>query len=246
MVENINPYDADLFKNQFESNDFVQKMYKEPFTDVVWEDTFKQRHKETLTGRHHAYRRVMYMASFYYLEFLQYTRPAKIYDIGCGANLFSLFYPNIVGISGPNIRGDDETPFGDELGTFDSEYVKANASRFESAFSINALHFTNFESLQKVMQDFIALIKPGGRGYLALNIARLDDHSGSQEMLELFNAYSGEPDYKYRTVDRKAIYRYIRDAVSQLHSINILSFEIVATADEYIDGNIRLVFEKNV
>lgn len=245
MIENINPYDAEKFKEEFTGSSVHDKLRRMPYTDIVWEDEFKPYHNQTVTGRHFAFRRVMYMASFYYIRFLQEVKPAITYDIGCGANIFAQFFP-VHGISGPNRYDDDEMIYGDERGEVNDEYVERCTNRFPSAFSINALHFTNFKNLQHTMEGFIKMIRPGGRGYLALNIARLDDYTGPEEMLELFGIiFTGKSrDYAYSEYERSKIDSYIREAVSNLKGIDILAFEIVPTHDEYIDGNIRLVFEK--
>lgn len=241
---NLNPYNSNQFKKEFNSSKIVKNLKKDLYTKIVYEDVFKKRYNETITGRYQAYQRIVYMASFYYIKYLQEINPKFIYDIGCGANIFKQFIPNIRGIGGPNIRGEDEQIYADEIGYVNDEYIALNKNRFESAFTINALHFTNFRSLQKTIQGFITMIKPGGRGYIALNIARLDDYSGPEEMMELFNIKSRSNDYNYTAQERIVIDTYIRNIIDKLTNIKPLVFELIETNDEYIDGNIRLVFEK--
>ena len=95
MVENIRPYNAEEFEKSYSDSFIARRLASAPYTKVVWEDTFKQRHTETITSRHHAFQRIMYMATFYYLEMLQDKRPKVVYDLGCGANIFKKYFTNV-------------------------------------------------------------------------------------------------------------------------------------------------------
>lgn len=99
---------------------------------------------------------------FYILDHISDNSDLPIHDIGCGMNIFKHFY-NLVGI-------DLEHDHADMHCDFDDEFVAENFERFDNAISINAIHFCHPTELRKRACGFFDLIKPGGYGYLTVNI----------------------------------------------------------------------------
>lgn len=177
------------------------------------------------------------MVPFFYLKELLDENPKQIYDLGCGWNIFKKYIPNIVGVS-PKRRSKNPKHFGaqldsraDEHGFIDERYIAAHQNFFESVFSINALHFRigGLIELGKIVTDFASMIKPGGRGFLALNLARLIDFTYNEEFIKsLNNDYDG----------------YVRKVLSGLNLNYIIVDVNFNNMDSWMDGNIRIVFKK--
>jgi len=176
------------------------------------------------------------MVPFYYLKELFGKNPNQIYDLGCGWNIFKKYIPNIIGVS-PKRKSKRPEHFAcaidhmaDVHGFVDKYYIATHQKFFESVFSINALHFRlgGLADFEKIVTDFASMIKPGGRGFLALNLARLIDFTSDDFLKSLDNNY----DHYVRTILQKINLNYI---------ILDIDFE---NMDCYMDGNIRIVFEK--
>ena len=107
------------------------------------------------------------IVTFYYLEFLQEKNPDKIYDIGCGWNLWKRYIPNIHGV-------DCNSKYADELATYNTDWVTKHERKLEAAFTINmdvGLKDNapcTFRNLQDQVLEFSKIIAPGGRGYISL------------------------------------------------------------------------------
>lgn len=113
------------------------------------------------------------IVTFYYLQMLQETNPKKIYDIGCGWNIWKKYMPNIIGV-------DDRSRYADILDKYNDQFVKKYYKKMDSAFTINmdfALktvvetgyrEATNFKTFGNHLMEFADLIKPGGRGYISV------------------------------------------------------------------------------
>ena len=179
---------------------------------------------------------VFSMVPFYYLKELLEKNPSNIYDLGCGWNIFKKYIPNIIGVS-PKRKSNRPEHFAgtidsmaDVHGFIDKWYIDTHQNFFESVFSINALHFRigGLAEFEKIVVDFASMIKPGGRGFLALNLARLIDYTSDDFLKSLDNKY----DHYIRTILQKINLNYL---------ILDVNFDIM---ESYMDGNIRIVFEK--
>jgi len=113
------------------------------------------------------------IVSFFYLNMLQEVTPSKIYDIGCGWNVWKRYMPNIIGV-------DSVSPYADIKEEYNDQFVDKYYRSLESAFSIN-MNFalrknattgiqepTTFENLGDHLMEFSSIIKEGGRGYLSI------------------------------------------------------------------------------
>ena len=159
---------------------------------------------------------------FYYIDWLQQSKPSKIYDLGCGWNIFKRYYTNIIGI-------DPTFADADMHGVVDSAYIKEHQEYFESVFSINALHFIPLSGMKKRVSNFASMIKPGGRGWLTMNAMR---------MLERDTDVFGDKDKEY-------IEAYIKEQLSSLPNVQSVDIDL-SVMDDFLDGNIQIVFSKNL
>ena len=232
-MKNINPYPQPQFEEKFKLGSIYQELIKD-FDHVTFEKYFDFTCTESKTPRENLGSRInvqTYFTAvpFYYLEFLLEKNPTQIYDLGCGWNIFKKYIPNIVGIGAENPTSLHY--YADQHDHVDDGFIQGHRDHFESVFSINALHFFPLSRLQQRVSDFVSMIRPNGRGYLALNIARMLEKENT-------NMFSGFTIKNYED--------YVNDQLSTLQ-LNYCVYDVEINErsfDEVMDGNIRLVIEK--
>jgi hypothetical protein len=236
-MNNINEYSELDFRNRFENSE-IHKQLKQDFTHIIWEKCLPTiipyRLFETgLTPRQWAGESLFYVVPFYYIEKLLETNPTTIYDIGCGWNVFKKYIPNIIGID--KMTENPKLFYADKEGQFDDEFVSTNQGQFESAFSINSLHFRSLADLKKVISDFVSTIKSGGRGFLTLDIKRMLEQTSDEETIRLFST---------NTPTIEQYDKYVREELAKVDCKYIVVDVDLSILDEYMNGNIRIVFER--
>ncbi len=232
-MNNLNEYNEDKFCQEFEYTDIAQTAKKE-FDQLCWHKTNRNLYSYGTPRKIHGTvnQTRFSMVPFYYLQPLIEKNPKEIYDLGCGWNIFKKFIPQIIGVS-PE-QGVDF--FGDIFDIVDDNYIKGHQNYFESVFSINALHFRPLDKLRQSVYDFISMVKPGGRGFLAVNLQRYIDQTSKEYLTTIFGTAAPS---------KVAYDSFVRDALSTI-GINFLIIDIDFnnTLNDGMDGNIRLVFEK--
>ena len=168
------------------------------------------------------------MVPFYYIDFLMQKQPEEIYDLGCGWNLFKRYFP-VIGIGAEDIKFiNNEVKFWDLHDFVDDEFIAGHQNYYNSVFSICALHYHPLSTIRKIVCDFYSIIAPGGRGWLSLN---------SQRMVE--------KDKKFHSSSSSEIQEYINTQLEDLPGkILAQDVDIIGCKDNYMDGNIQIVFEK--
>lgn len=227
-MKNVNQYNEVEFTESFKKTKIYQSLNKD--FDLVYFGNNVDELVTSSTPRHIIGLRRTSAVPFYYLEFLTEKTPETIYDLGCGWNLFKRYIPNIIGIGAENVELDQF--FGDIHDFVDDDYVKNHQEYFESVFSINALHFHPLSELRKIATDFASMIKPGGMGYLALNLEKMLAVERDKEKFK-----------DYTTADLDV---YVRQQLNDLPiSVEYLVFDVDLTVrDAYMDGNIRFVCQR--
>jgi len=176
-------------------------------------------------------RPVFSVVPFFYLGFLLEKNPTLIADIGCGANLFKKVIPQIHGID----PGTDNQ-MADEHDFFDAEFSRGHTNAYPSAFSICAIHFLSLSKLGERIMEFANIIESGGRGFLAMNIERMLEHTSEDELVRLTDT---------PTPDRDTLSEYVDDVIRALPLKFLVVDNLVKEyVNEAVNGNIRLVFEK--
>jgi len=162
----------------------------------------------------------LHVAPFFYILKLLEKSPKVLADIGCGINFFKNFIPEIVGID------PTEHPDVDEVAFFNDAYSNAHTNSFDCAMAINSIHFISLNDISNQLRSFSNIIKPGGRGFITLNAKRMIEHT---EDFVLDNQLSS----------------HIKQQVDQALP-NVLAYDdyIQTELDEAMNGNIRVVFEK--
>jgi hypothetical protein len=224
-MNNLNPYNEDEFKKQFELTSIYSQIVKD-FDITVFDENFNY---EVQTGTVREWygsrerRTIFSLVPFYYINYLTQHNPKKIYDIGCGWNIFKKYIPNIIGTSGETPDSIDY--YGDEYGYVDKNYIKNHQGYFESAFSINALHFVHLTHIRQRVLDIVSMVAPGGRIFLSLNLCR---------MIEVDPNFDG---WSMKDVD--AWVRIQLDNMPFIYEVFELNF--LERKDDFLNGNIRMV-----
>lgn len=232
-MKQLNPYDLSLCKQYVEQRGF-ESIIKNKYGELTQFDY------KIITDAHgfgfcNTPRRSMLtpacgMASFYYLEPLLESNPQSIVDVGCGFNFFKLLIPNLIGL--------DATDQADIDRYFDQEWADANLEKFDAAFSTNALHFVALDSFVDTVHLFSSIIRPGGKGYISFNVARMVERSSQQLLTD-----TGLND-QLSTLN-KSLENYIVNEIDKIKlKLLIVDVLIQQQSDEALDGNIRIVFEK--
>ena len=178
---------------------------------------------------------VISVIPFYYISMLTEILPNKIADIGCGGNMFKDIFPMIHGI-------DPYSSKADECAQFNSEFSISHTNEYDCAMSINAIHFKSIENFSEQFHAFANVIKPGGRGFLAINSRRMMEKASKETLISLFKSpvYEISPKDESDYLDSEIL------KITNSRKINILAVNncIEQYPDESMDGNLRIVFEK--
>ena len=227
-MKNINEYKKDEFYAQFYNSDLC-KQIKKDFDILSWEKYYQRDFILTprqIIGEIQKQSTVFSMVPLYYINYLLEKNPKEIYDIGCGWNIFKKYIPNIIGVGAEELN--TEHFFGDIHDVWDSDFVYHHNEFYESIFSINALHFRPIDDLRKVVNEFASVIQKGGRGFLALNLARMVERAVDDKFFQIKFDFD----------------KYIRNELKDV-GFKYIVFDVDVTIyDESLDGNIRLVIEK--
>ena len=225
-MQNINPYNEDHCRKYCYQSGFLNQI-KLDFNCLSWTKNYYSRY----TPREDLGVSTFSMVPFYYLEKLLEKDPVNIYDLGCGWNIFKKYIPTIIGVS-PTHNQDNYADIHDLV---DDEYIKGHTNFFDSVFSINALHFTSLENLEEVVTGFVSMIKPSGRGFLSLNLMRMIECSSIEFLENSIGTTRTGIDYE----------QYVRSVLEKINiGYLIVDVDFSKTLDDYMDGNIRLVIDK--
>lgn len=198
MQLNINQYQQEVFQKKFVETDIFKKLqsdYPNISFDNWWRPPFfsgtpsstvniADQWSNKKTGREIAALRGYFDAvAFYYLDYLLVDNPIHIYDLGCGANLFKKYIPNIIGIgaelpSSPNYHGDIH-------GIVDEQFIQQHQKYFNSVFSFVALHFIPLVDIRQRVLDFSSMIVAGGKGVLTLDLHRMLERTTPSQLEDI-------------------------------------------------------------
>lgn len=236
---NKNQYDQDACKLFVEKHNIQQRVSSK--YNIKRQDRFlfnkylpEKWHKQNSTPREQMIHPAVPMCSFYYINYLIRENVDYIADIGCGINFFKDVLPI-------RVHGIDGIGDYDEQNLFDEHFVKNHENFYDSAISIDALHFIPITKFKNRVMEFYKVIKPGGRAYLAMNAARLIDFTDKNVLNSIFE----NTRYGRDRPQDKELNDYILAELKTL-PINFLVVDCIIDEiyDEFMDGNIRLVFEK--
>jgi len=164
--------------------------------------------------------KIIDMAPFWYINFLLEKNPLQIIDLGCGNNLFKKYIPIIHGIDPLSNVGSDQKDI------FDTSFSENHSNQFESVMSINALHFISFKNYGQQLKEFSNIIKPNGRGFITFNVARMKEYT------DLIDMPTNVSEYIWSETEKN------------LDNILVYDDYVTDIEDEYLNGNIRIVFDK--
>lgn len=224
-MHNINPYDEQKCRAYCQQLEFFNQIQTD-FDRLSWTKNYCS---PRCTPREYLGVSTFSMVPFYYLEKLLEKDPVNIYDLGCGWNIFKRYIPTIIGVS------PTQDNYADIHDLVDDKYIKGHTNFFDSVFSINVLHFKSLEKLEKIVTEFVSMIKPGGRGFLSLNLMRMVERSSFEFLEKSIGTNRTSIDYE----------QYVRSVLEKINiGYLIVDIDFSRTLDDYIDGNIRLVIDK--
>jgi hypothetical protein len=245
---NIAPYNEIEFREKFQHTDIYRQLCND-YDDVSFENTVEWDWPPTPRERMASARKSRFSAvPFYYLEYLTRHNPEHIYDMGCGANYFRKYIPNIIGIGNEPI---DNKHFKGQLhGKFDDQWVRENQSRFQSIFSICSLHFIPFTAMRQRVLDFASTLAPGGRAYLALNTSRMIERMMWDKVEHNSSVNFSTPRPEMESMIRQQLsdmpFTYeVFDVNIEQSGHRCLRHDYRPQFDDVIDGNIRIVIWNN-
>lgn len=221
-------YDQESFKKIFEDE---RESFK--FLGHVLEFI-----EETITPRGWLSFSIFDAVPLYYLKYLTDLNPAIIYDIGCGCNIFKKYIPNIQGIDIPALKNDLIKNYADiyDDSLINNSFYVNNFEKFDSAFSICSLHFYSLLDIRKRVIQFSSLISKGGRGFIALNIARMLECCLKVESIDFS---------KLKANQINQIDQFVRKELYNLpFKIEVFESYITKGQDNWLNGNVRIVFTK--
>jgi hypothetical protein len=237
-MQNLNEYNEEKFKNEFENTDLCRQIKKD-FDRISWYKNHNAEEDSRLyTSRQQLGQSLFSLVPFYYLQKLTEKNPSTIYDLGCGWNIFKKYIPNVIGLDNsggriPKTPGINFFADVDEVITY--KYIAKHQNYFESAFSINSFHYQSLSKLESTITKFVSMIKPNGRGFMALNLMTIIKFTSSEELLELFSTDAPTNiDYE----------NYIRSVLSKIDCQYLIVDVDLTNMNEPLNGNIRIVFEK--
>ncbi len=134
----------------------------------LWVDNDQELWRTRMTPRHQSLTRWTTRLQFHLLESIQPGHLPCV-DVGCGHNWLKQFHPGIWGVDprSPQHRDEELTP----------EWWVHNWGRWPRAFAINSLHFCPQREIPHQLAKLGGLLSPGGRAFVALNRARVRDHT---------------------------------------------------------------------
>jgi len=233
MKENINDYNSAAFELRFKQTEIYQKLIGD-YDHVTFAKNWGEQEllsprptpRQEIGDKHYIRETWFSAVPFYYLEFLLKKNPDKIYDIGCGWNIFKKYIPNIIGIDAEN--PNSKYFYGDIHDYVDDEFIKGHQNYFKSAFSINALHFVPLSNLKKVVTDFYSILAADGVGWISLNLERMIERDID----------------KFGKSSQSELDTYVRNELDN-NNIDYLVFDVdLSVCNEAMNGNIRLVMHK--
>jgi hypothetical protein len=244
-MTNIKEYDKNLFHQLFD-NSVICKQICEEFDNINWETNFNTKPViKDLANRAEEYKEIIddfyynelttrqiigekisekwfSVIPLYYISFLLEKNPKKIYDFGCGWNIFKKYISNIVGIDFKNKHF-----YADELDFIDKDYIFNHAESFESFFSICTFDDTPIEDIKVLINDQLSMLKKNGRAFLSLNAEKLINASKTMKNKD--------------TIEYE---NFLRQEITSIN-MNILCLDInLIPLSNSLDGNVRIVFEK--
>lgn len=222
-MKNINPYIKENFEEVFKKTTLYSQLVDE-YDIVSFEKFFEKSWESMSTPRQQLALSCLSAVPWYYFTFI--NTDTKIYDLGCGYNLFKKYIHNLIGVGAE----DGEQFFGDVKDFVDDDYYHNYRGYYQSLISINALHFRPLENLRDICLKFSNMLSPGGTGFLALNYSRMKEASNLP------------------TWDNMAVDEIEEWILSQFDNFpcKILVLDVdLSCIDAWLNGNIKVVFENS-
>jgi len=235
MQKNILPYNKELFEEEFKQT-LVFKKLENDFDFISFDNDFRI----SMHRNHYVEARLRYgrpksyfsAVPFYYLDFLLKENPERIYNLGCGWNIFKKYIStNIIGVGTEDIHSG--LFFGDEYSNINSDYIIKHQGFFKSVFSINSIHHYPMENIRNKVTEFASMIAKDGKGFITINLQRIMELS---------------QDVRFKVVNLDFFEEWIRTELYNLpldydYEVFDLNFD-PENINYFMDGNIRMIIKR--
>jgi hypothetical protein len=236
----IDPYDEQKWRDVFVPTQWYRDIRQRLPADIreIWMRGSLP--GNTPTSREFHFNRYFAMSTFYFINHIIKYSPNKVFDLGCGGNLFRKLVPNIIGI-------DPYHPSADINDFVDEDFVRGHQSQFDSVMAINSLHFRGLDQFRSILGDFHSMLKPGGMGLITFGLGVMVDHTSDAAWAEIFgqNPKDTTAGTVITWVDQQ-----LRDLDWDLHVIDQYYFNHLDIGDVVlsnpVDGNIRIVMRRSL
>ncbi len=220
-MQNLNSYNADEFQSWFSTTPLYFQLQKD-FDILTWSTDLSSFTLPEMTPRQYRGTRIFSMVPFYYIH--QLGLDSKIYDIGCGWNIYKKYLTNLIGIAGEPV--DSKYYYGDKHGLIDDSYISNNIQQFDNVMSMNALHFIPLSDFSQRIYQIKKITKPGGKIFIMMNVC---------QMISLESS-----DLKNHAAE------YIREEMNQFAN-DIICFELddKNIQSNMSEGTLRFVIQNN-
>lgn len=206
-------YNKEKFNQEFLQSETYKKLtidYQHVYESISeYNDGFEPIPRRTYAAN----QSIFYYGTFYYINMLLEKQPKTILDLGCGGNFFKKYVPEIIGVD-PDPREADRI---DILDAYSEKFLNENLQKYDCAMTIGAIHTVSLVKLVDTIHDFGKLIKPGGRGYFAVNLRRPFQYTELHDFAKLFDLSR-----RQTLID---LYRVIHNLSSQIN-YKLIAFDI--------------------
>lgn len=167
-MQNLNSYNAEEFQSWFSTTPLCLQIQKD-FDILTWSAELSSFMLPEMTPRQYRGTRIFSMVPFYYIH--QLGIDSKIYDVGCGWNIYKKYLTNLTGIAGEN--ESSKYYYGDKHGLINNNYVSNNTQQFDNVMSMNALHFVPLSNFSQRIHQVKKITKPGGKIFIMMNVCQM-------------------------------------------------------------------------
>lgn len=176
-------FDKDQFEREFSKSSIYQQLandYPILYTEVTDINKLINDSSYKVPRAALAEQGIFVCNSFYYIGMLLETNPKVILDVGCGDNVFKKYIPQIVGL-------DPMCEEADICEKFNDEFVATHQGEYDCAMAVQSIHNVSLLGFVDRINQFGKLIKPGGRGFISINLGRLISRTEPHEFAQIFD-----------------------------------------------------------
>lgn len=171
----VNPYEPSSFRERVRSEGLFGSMPAHIMP--IWSrcGRYDPDFHDGITPRWQQMTGCFSMASLYYVDAMMRGYPRKVADIGCGENVFKMFYPQITGYDTCNSLADVQAEFNDG-------FANDHHREFDAAMACNSIHFVRLEEFEHQIMLLASIVRAGGTCHVTANLQRFMDRMDDDDL----------------------------------------------------------------